>query len=173
MRMDSRYTTYYISWTRAILLALFPFVLLLILNGKIIRQLKKSENISSSARVIIIITLFENHSKSLNLQHCNKSFFLSDVKSTKKGSQACSHFDTHRVFLPVLQHWQSRPDFVRLVQLEQNSNLRRESTGHCDSTLGGFYGQFQSYAPGHEFLSQYFPVFDNWHSGKSLITLVG
>ena len=52
--MDPRYTTYYISWTRAILLALFPFVLLLILNGKIIRQLKNSENISSSARVIVL-----------------------------------------------------------------------------------------------------------------------
>merc|ERR1711953_376476 len=50
MRLDPRYTTYYLSWTRAFLLALFPFVLLLILNGKIIRQLKKSENISSSAR---------------------------------------------------------------------------------------------------------------------------
>ena len=84
MRMDPRYTTYYISWTRAILLALFPFVLLLILNGKIIRQLKKSENISSSARVIIIITLFENHSKSLNLQHCNKSFFSFRRQVNKK-----------------------------------------------------------------------------------------
>ena len=55
MRLDPRYTTYYLSWTRAFLLALFPFVLLLILNGKIIRQLKKSENISSSARVINFI----------------------------------------------------------------------------------------------------------------------
>ena len=171
--MDPRYTTYYISWTRAILLALFPFVLLLILNGKIIRQLKKSENISSSARVILSSYCLEITQKVSIYFIVINHFFLSDVKSTKKGSQACSHFDTHRVFLPVLQHWQSRPDFVRLVQLEQNSNLRRESTGHCDSTLGGFYGQFQSYAPGHEFLSQYFPVFDNWHSGKSLITLVG
>ena len=84
MRMDPRYTTYYISWTRAILLALFPFVLLLILNGKIIRQLKKSENISSSARVIFIITLFENHSKSLILQHCNKSFFFQTSSQQKK-----------------------------------------------------------------------------------------
>ena len=52
LRMDPNYQYYYLSWTRAILLALIPFVLLLILNGKIICQLKKSENISSSARVL-------------------------------------------------------------------------------------------------------------------------
>ena len=75
MRMDPRYTTYYISWTRAILLALFPFVLLLILNGKIIRQLKKSENISSSARVIIIITLFSIQ-PSINLRKKHDQAFV-------------------------------------------------------------------------------------------------
>ena len=48
LRLNPDYQYYYFSWTRAILLAIVPFLLLLILNSKIIFQLRKSENLSSS-----------------------------------------------------------------------------------------------------------------------------
>ena len=53
LRMNENYQYYYISWARAILLAFIPFLLLLILNGKIIINLRKVENIPLS-RVSIL-----------------------------------------------------------------------------------------------------------------------
>ena len=43
LRLDPDYQYYYISWARAIFLAFIPFLLLSILNGKIIYQLRKTE----------------------------------------------------------------------------------------------------------------------------------
>jgi hypothetical protein len=48
LRMDPDYEFYYINWTRAIISALIPFLLLAILNGKIIWQMHKAEIIVSS-----------------------------------------------------------------------------------------------------------------------------
>ena len=48
LRLNRDYQYYYLSWTRAILLAFIPFVLLLILNGKIICNLRHSQNPISS-----------------------------------------------------------------------------------------------------------------------------
>ena len=48
LRMDKDYQIYYINWIRAILSAFIPFLLLAILNGKIIWQMKKAEEIVST-----------------------------------------------------------------------------------------------------------------------------
>ena len=62
LRLDPDYQYYYISWARAILLAFIPFLLLSILNGKIIYQLRKTEvhlsRVSKSiANKLILIVL--------------------------------------------------------------------------------------------------------------------
>ena len=44
LRMNENYQHYYLGWSRSILLAFIPFLLLSILNGKIIFQLQKSKN---------------------------------------------------------------------------------------------------------------------------------
>ncbi len=47
MRMDPDYQLYYINWTRTTLTALVPFVLLAVLNGRIICQIRKAEKITA------------------------------------------------------------------------------------------------------------------------------
>ena len=61
LRLDSNYQYYYISWFRSITLAFVPFVLLLVLNGKIISTLHGSETgnvmVITSTRVSAIFLL--------------------------------------------------------------------------------------------------------------------
>ena len=61
LRLDSNYQYYYISWFRSITLAFVPFVLLLVLNGKIISTLHGSETgnvmVITSTRVSTIFLL--------------------------------------------------------------------------------------------------------------------
>ena len=57
LRLDPDYQYYYISWARAILLAFIPFLLLSMLNGKIIYQLRKTEVHLSRVRTFMYIYL--------------------------------------------------------------------------------------------------------------------
>ena len=45
MRLNDNYQLYYISWFRAMVTAFIPFILLLILNGKIIYQMRKTKTL--------------------------------------------------------------------------------------------------------------------------------
>ncbi len=49
IRLDSAYQMYYINWTRTVLHAFLPFVMLAVLNGRIIHQMWKAEKIAARA----------------------------------------------------------------------------------------------------------------------------
>ncbi|XP_040573069.1 FMRFamide receptor [Lepeophtheirus salmonis] len=49
LRLSNMYQVYYINWTRAFFTAFIPFILLILLNGKIVNQIKKADKFISES----------------------------------------------------------------------------------------------------------------------------